>query len=121
MTPAVVNGYLHVGSVGKERERACERDDFCSCWHCCNGESDGATGLDGRHAPGLATAAELHATPESVDWVEGSFRFDSDESAVRELLVLGPEIEVLRPVELRATMATVGRRIARLHQPVAST
>ena len=50
------------------------------------------------------------------DWVEGSFRFDSYEAAVRELMALGPEVEVLLPTELRAHVADLGRRIAALHQ-----
>lgn len=49
------------------------------------------------------------------DWVEGSFRFDSYEAAARELVAIGPEIEVLLPAELRAHLADVGRRIAALH------
>ncbi len=49
------------------------------------------------------------------DWIEGSFRFDSYDAAVRELLTLAPEVEILLPVELRATMAEIGRRIAGLH------
>ncbi|MEQ8718108.1 MAG: HTH domain-containing protein [Acidimicrobiales bacterium] len=59
-----------------------------------------------------------HADPpaDRPDWVEGSFRFDSYDSAVRELMAFGPEVEVLLPSELRATMAQVGRRIARLHR-----
>jgi predicted DNA-binding transcriptional regulator YafY len=51
------------------------------------------------------------------DWIEGSFRFDSYDAAVRELVALGPDLEVMLPVELRQTMATIGRRIARLHGP----
>lgn len=54
--------------------------------------------------------------PERPDWLEGSFRFDSDESATRELLALGAEVEVLLPVALRDAMAEVGRRITRLHE-----
>lgn len=49
------------------------------------------------------------------DWIEGSFRFDSDEAAVFELLALGGEVEVLLPLQVRDTMADVGRRIAELH------
>lgn len=49
------------------------------------------------------------------DWQEGSFRFDSYDTAVRELMALGSEVEVVLPVELRATMAEIGRRIAALH------
>ncbi|MFC4950258.1 WYL domain-containing protein [Pseudonocardia sp. GCM10023141] len=52
------------------------------------------------------------------DWVEGSFRFDSEEGAVSELLALGGEVEVLLPLELRDRMAGIGRAIARLHGPV---
>lgn len=50
------------------------------------------------------------------DWLEGSFRFDSYDAAIRELTALGPEVEVLLPVELRRSMAAIGRRIAGLHR-----
>ncbi len=33
--------------------------------------------------------------PDRPDWVQGSFRFDSYNSAVRELVALAPEVEVL--------------------------
>lgn len=56
--------------------------------------------------------------PDRGDWVEGSFRFDSYDAAVHELLALGPDVEVVLPVELRDTMAAIGRRIARLHRPI---
>lgn len=59
--------------------------------------------------------------PERPDWLEGSFRFDSYESAVTELLALGVEVEVLLPSELRETMAEVGRTIARRHETSSST
>jgi predicted DNA-binding transcriptional regulator YafY len=49
------------------------------------------------------------------DWIEGSFRFDSYEAAMRQLMVIGPEVEVILPAELRAHLAGVGRRIAALH------
>lgn len=79
---------------------------------------------------GLQTAVVLgrpegwRARPRPGDdgrpgWVEGSFRFESDEAAVRELLALGPEVEVLLPVEVRQAMAEVGRRIAALHDGAA--
>lgn len=57
--------------------------------------------------------------PDRPDWIEGTFRFDSDEVAVRELLALGPEVEVVLPVALREAMADVGHRIAELHAPAA--
>lgn len=55
------------------------------------------------------------------DWLEGSFRFDSHETAVRELLALGPDVEVVLPAELRETMASIGQRIVAIHagEPVA--
>lgn len=55
--------------------------------------------------------------PGRDDWIEGSFRFDSYDAAVRQLLALGPDVEVVLPVELRETMAAIGRRLARLHRP----
>lgn len=54
--------------------------------------------------------------PGRPDWVEGSFRFDSYDAAIRELLSLGPDIEILLPAELRSAMATIGRRLALLHR-----
>jgi predicted DNA-binding transcriptional regulator YafY len=55
--------------------------------------------------------------PDRPDWIEGSFRFDSYDTAIRELLALGPDIEILLPAELRSTMASIGRRLTRLHRP----
>ncbi|MEL6893602.1 MAG: HTH domain-containing protein, partial [Actinomycetota bacterium] len=55
--------------------------------------------------------------PDRLDWIEGSFRFDSYDTAIRQLVALGLEVEVLLPAELRETMTDVGRRIAELHQP----
>ncbi len=49
------------------------------------------------------------------DWIEGSFRFDSYETALLQLLALGSEVEVLLPVELREAMGALGRRITELH------
>lgn len=54
------------------------------------------------------------------DWIEGSFRFDSYDAAVHELLALGPDVEVVLPVALRDTMAQVGRRITDLHSPTSA-
>ncbi len=51
------------------------------------------------------------------DWVEGSFRFDSYDAALRALVALGSDVEVLLPAELRSAMAQVGRRISDLHDP----
>lgn len=58
-----------------------------------------------------------HAEPiiDRPDWIEGSFRFDSYEQAVPELLALGPEVEVLLPIEMRDAMAEAARAIVRRH------
>jgi predicted DNA-binding transcriptional regulator YafY len=50
------------------------------------------------------------------DWIEGSFRFDSYDTALRELLGLGPDIEILLPVELRRAMARLANQLARRHR-----
>lgn len=59
-----------------------------------------------------------NSTPpaDRPDWIEGSFRFDSYETAIQELLAIGPDVEILLPAELRTTMAAIGRRITRLHR-----
>ena len=59
--------------------------------------------------------AEPH--PERPDWIEGSFRFDSYDTAARELLALGVDVEVLLPVAMREVMAEIGRRMTALHEP----
>lgn len=51
-----------------------------------------------------------------ADWIEGSFRFDSYDSALRELLSLGPDFEILLPVELRDAMARLASQLARRHR-----
>lgn len=57
------------------------------------------------------------ASAKHPDWVEGSFRFTSDEEALAQLLALAPDVEVVLPLELRAAMAEVGRRVAEQHAP----
>ena len=81
-----------------------------------------------RIAPGALQLALVSGRPEAwrprpaaepaadrPDWIEGSFRFDSYDAAVRELIALGAEVEVLLPVELREAMASVGRQIVAHH------
>ncbi len=48
-------------------------------------------------------------------WVEATFRIESHESALHDLLALGADVEVLRPAALRALMAQTAGRIAALH------
>ncbi len=55
------------------------------------------------------------APPDRPDWLEGSFRFDSYDAAIRQLTALAPEVEVLLPAELREAMTVVGREIIDLH------
>ncbi len=57
------------------------------------------------------------APPGRAEWIEGSFRFDSYDAAVLQLLALGPDVEVVLPLELRESMAELGRRITRMHAP----
>lgn len=66
---------------------------------------------------GWRARPEAEPAHDRPDWIEGSFRFGSYDAAIRELLALTPDVEVLLPVELRDAMAGVGRRIARLHRP----
>jgi predicted DNA-binding transcriptional regulator YafY len=54
--------------------------------------------------------------PDRPDWIEGSFRFDSYDTALRELVALAPDIEILLPVELRTAMADIARKLATLHR-----
>lgn len=54
--------------------------------------------------------------PDDDDWLEGSFRFDSYDTAISQLLTLAPDVEVLLPRELRASMASIGRSVARRHR-----
>jgi predicted DNA-binding transcriptional regulator YafY len=53
--------------------------------------------------------------PDRPDWVEGSFRFRSDEQAVRSLLALAPDVEVLLPADLRSALAELAARVAEQH------
>lgn len=55
-------------------------------------------------------------TAARPDWIEGSFRFDSYEAAVRELTALLPEVEVLLPVSVRDSMRVLAAEIAELHR-----
>lgn len=57
------------------------------------------------------------AHPQRTDWLEGSFRFESHAQAERELLALGPHVEVLLPESLRRDMAALGEQISALHRP----
>jgi predicted DNA-binding transcriptional regulator YafY len=49
------------------------------------------------------------------DWVEASVRIESVDSAVLDILALGPEVEVVHPPELRSRVGDAARRLAELH------
>jgi predicted DNA-binding transcriptional regulator YafY len=56
------------------------------------------------------------APPERLgDWVEASVRIDSLEAALPELLARGGEVEVVRPIELRALLREEAARIVERH------
>jgi len=55
--------------------------------------------------------------PDRESWIEVSVRLASVESAVAELLALGPEVEVLHPPDLRRLLRDAGARIADLNAP----
>jgi predicted DNA-binding transcriptional regulator YafY len=54
------------------------------------------------------------------DWAEASVRIESVDSAVLEILALGPEVEVLHPPELRVQVGQAARRLAALYADDAS-
>ena len=47
--------------------------------------------------------------------MEGSIRIDSIDEAVRELLALGTEVEVVRPLALRRLVRDSAQRIADMY------
>jgi predicted DNA-binding transcriptional regulator YafY len=53
--------------------------------------------------------------PDAVGWHEATFRLESMESAIADLMALGAEIEVLQPATLRAAVAERARNIAELY------
>ena len=54
-------------------------------------------------------------TPGREDWIAASVRFDSTDSAVLDILALGPEAEVIYPAQLRRLVGQAAQRIAQLH------
>jgi predicted DNA-binding transcriptional regulator YafY len=70
--------------------------------------------LLGRPA-GVRIRKTAPSIPGREDWVEASVRIESVDSAVLDVLALGPEVEVLHPPELRAHVGQAARRLAELH------
>ena len=53
--------------------------------------------------------------PDDEGWVTATFRLESLESAITDVLALGPEIEILEPEGLRTAVAQRARGIAELY------
>ena len=70
--------------------------------------------LLGRPA-GIRIRRNAPAIQGREDWVEASVRIESIESAVLDILCLGPEVEVVHPPELRSRVGKAARRLAELH------
>lgn len=67
-------------------------------------------------SPAAAEAAERrHAACAPAGWIEAEIPVESLAYATRQLLSLGPEIEVLAPMELRRSIAGAARALARVH------
>jgi predicted DNA-binding transcriptional regulator YafY len=54
-------------------------------------------------------------TPSPDGWIEATIPFEGGPQAVREVLRMGADIEVLEPVALRVAVATEAARIGALH------
>lgn len=64
---------------------------------------------------GFRLVAGANGDPNRPTWVVASVRVDDRELAVRELLALGPEVEVLEPDDLRNEVAAAAAAMARLY------
>jgi predicted DNA-binding transcriptional regulator YafY len=54
-------------------------------------------------------------------WTEATIPFESGEQAIREVLRMGADMEVLEPTELRSAVAAEAARISALHVRAAGT
>lgn len=67
--------------------------------------------------PSAAERALADAGPSGADgWCDVELRVESEEVAVSQLILLGGEVEVLRPATLRARMQELGSAIAARHR-----
>jgi predicted DNA-binding transcriptional regulator YafY len=62
-----------------------------------------------------ADVAAQHPAPPPDEWIEAEILVERLPHAVREILRMGAEIEVLQPAELRKAVAEEARRVTRLH------
>ena len=65
---------------------------------------------------GVRVRRVVDVAPGREDWVVASIHIDSIGSAVHELLALGPNVEVLTPLPLRAAVHLAATSIASLHE-----
>lgn len=66
--------------------------------------------------PSVAATAEAHAAaPDAAGWRDTVLAVEQGEQALRDLLRLGAEVEVLDPPELRRALAEEAARIVALH------
>jgi predicted DNA-binding transcriptional regulator YafY len=73
-----------------------------------------------RLAAVLGRPAGLRVRKGEGEWMEGSIRIDSMDQVVLELLALGTDVEVVRPLALRRLLGDTARRIAAMYSdPVA--
>ncbi len=63
-----------------------------------------------------AQALDAASTPDAAGWVTVTLAVESAEVAYTQLMVLGPEVEVLAPAELRERFMETGRRMTRLYE-----
>ena len=69
-------------------------------------------------SPAAAEAAERrHAACAPAGWIRAEIPVENRAYATRQLLSLGPEVEVLAPVELRRSIAEAARALVRAHRP----
>lgn len=57
-------------------------------------------------------------TVDEVGWVTGTARFESADAAVGEVLAMAGELEVVRPVALRARVRDAATRVVAVHYAV---
>ncbi|MBV1852987.1 helix-turn-helix transcriptional regulator [Catellatospora tritici] len=78
----------------------------------------GLRDLPGVTDPAAAGEAVVHVgPPDDTGWCEVRLAVESVKVAAHQLLGLGPEVEVLAPVELRVTLAGLGAAIAARNAP----
>lgn len=99
-----------------------------------DGDPGGASRARVRLSPSARRLATLLGRPEGVHdrpklpvpddragWIEVSMRYASIDSAMLDLLALGPGVDVIRPTELRERLRSAAIEIAASNAPVTVT